>query len=59
MHSGVQTYRAHEGMVIPAQAGIQGVPLGWIAAGAGMTFTLTFPLCIHVRRATVKMHNTL
>ena len=48
-----------QGMVIPADAGIQGVPLGWIPACAGMTCTLTFPLCILVWRATVKMHNTL
>ena len=42
MHSGVQTYRMHAGMVIPAYAGIQGMPLGWIPAGAGMTSNLTF-----------------
>jgi hypothetical protein len=29
MHSGVQIYRTHEGMVMPAYAGIQGIPLGW------------------------------
>ena len=32
MHSGVQTYRTDAGMVIPAYAGIQGIPLAWIPA---------------------------
>ena len=50
MHSGVQTSRAHERSVIPAYAGIQGMPLGWIPAGAGMTSK---------RRTAVNMHNTL
>jgi hypothetical protein len=59
MHSGVQTYRTHVGMVIPAYAGIQEVPWGGIPTGAGMTCILPFPLCIPGRRATVKMHNTL
>jgi hypothetical protein len=31
----VQTYRTHEGMVIPAYAGIQGIPLGWIPPARG------------------------
>ena len=34
MPSGVQTYRTHERMVIPAYAGIQGVSLGRIPTGA-------------------------
>jgi hypothetical protein len=59
MHSGVQTSRAHERRVIPAYAGIQGMPLGWIPAGAGMTSNLTFHLCIHGRSTAVTMHNTL
>ena len=32
MHSGVQAYRTHEGVVIPAYAGIQGMPRGGIPA---------------------------
>jgi hypothetical protein len=48
MHSGVQTYRAHGRMVIPAYAGIQGVPWNWIPAYAGMTCNITFHLCIHL-----------
>jgi hypothetical protein len=44
---------------MPAYAGIQRVLLGSIPAGTGMTGTLPFPRCIPVRRATVKMHNTL
>ena len=63
MHSGVQTHRTHERMVIPAYAGIQEMPLGWIPApvssGAGMTCKLAFPRCIPIRRTMVKMHNML
>jgi hypothetical protein len=46
-------------MVIPVYARIQGVPLDWIPACAGMTGTLPFPLCIHGGRTAVKIHNTL
>ena len=59
MHSGVQIYRAYGRLVIPAYAGIQGVPWDWIPACAGMTGNITFYLCIHVGRTAIKMHNTL
>ena len=59
MHSGVQTYRAHGRLVIPAYAGLQGVPWDWIPACAGMTSNLTFHLCLQVGSTAVKMPNTL
>jgi hypothetical protein len=52
-------YRTYEGVVIPAYAGIQGVPLDWVAARTGMTGNLVFHLCIHIRDTTIKMPNTL
>jgi hypothetical protein len=57
MHSGVQTYRAHEGRVMPAYVGIQGVLPGWLYASAWMTGTLPFPRYLPVQRDAVTMHN--
>ena len=55
MHSGVQTSRAGNMIVIPAHAGIQAVPRNWIPAYAGMTFHR----CFHGPSAAFNMHNTL
>jgi hypothetical protein len=47
--------RALSAMVIPAYAGIQGRPVGWIPACAGMTYHIA----IHIHAAKFKVHNTL